>query len=370
MDIVLINKKTVRKNKALKLAQKAAKRRYGRVRGVAPKAKIPKIVMLKNEDALSFVPGKTVQKESDTLKLDQQSLIAAVREAALNGLSGSGFPTSRKLESLAASQAKAKYFIVNAVECEPGLLHDEWILEHLRDDVKYGIRFLKKCFSFSGVFLAAKTDCASVATEYQYVRVPSRYPMGQEKLLIKSVLGMELSNEAIPAEKGVLVLNIQTVLAIGELIKGVVPASRYMTAADLSDGSAFVVQAEMGAPISEIAQRLFPEKKEFYVGSGVMSAHLMADDEKVNASTCFIGCGSLPDYESASKCKGCGGCSRFCPMKLDVKGIIRALEKGKTGGFEAFHTENCIGCGSCTYICAAGKNIQNMIAKINEDRAL
>lgn len=39
MDMVLINKKSARKNRAIRAAQKEAKKYYGKTRGEAPKLK-------------------------------------------------------------------------------------------------------------------------------------------------------------------------------------------------------------------------------------------------------------------------------------------------------------------------------------------
>lgn len=369
MNAVMINKKAARKNKAMKKAQKAAKRRYGRVRGFAPKAKIRKLLTLKSEEAVSFTNAREHLLKENAGKPDLPVLIEALKAEGLNGLSGSDFPTARKLESFASSQAAKKYLIVNAVECEPGLLHDEWILKHRLGDVEYGIEVLKGCFSFDGVFLAAKTAQDAPSAGYSFVRVPDRYPMGQERLLIKNVLRLELSNDDIPTRKGILVLNVQTVLAIGRTVREGSSDSRYLTAAELPDASALVVEADIGADVKAVAEQLFPSRKDIYVGSGLMGVHPLQEGEKVSASTCFIGCGSTTDYASAAKCKGCGGCTRGCPEGVDVRGIVRALEKGNTNGFEAFHPENCIGCGNCTYICAAGKDLRSIIAEINESKA-
>ena len=46
MDYPIMNKKAVRKNKEVRKAQKFAKKYYGRVRGIAPKARLDKMISM------------------------------------------------------------------------------------------------------------------------------------------------------------------------------------------------------------------------------------------------------------------------------------------------------------------------------------
>ncbi|HHH39896.1 MAG TPA: NADH-quinone oxidoreductase subunit F [Sedimenticola sp.] len=57
------------------------------------------------------------------------ALIGMVREAGLRGLGGSGFPTWRKWEYVAAQEAGEKYLICNGNEDEPGTFKDRILLE-------------------------------------------------------------------------------------------------------------------------------------------------------------------------------------------------------------------------------------------------
>ncbi len=59
-----------------------------------------------------------------------EQIIAAIRDADLRGLGGSGFPTWKKWKLLAAHpKDKRKYLIVNGNEDEPGTFKDEILLE-------------------------------------------------------------------------------------------------------------------------------------------------------------------------------------------------------------------------------------------------
>jgi NADH:ubiquinone oxidoreductase subunit F (NADH-binding) len=61
-------------------------------------------------------------------ELDTERVTAALKDAALRGMGGAGFPTGRKWELVAAQTAQPKYAICNADESEPGTFKDRQIL--------------------------------------------------------------------------------------------------------------------------------------------------------------------------------------------------------------------------------------------------
>lgn len=383
MEMMLINKKTVRHNKAMKTAQRLAARRYGRVRkrdggvsaGKAPKLKISKVAVLNSDTLISFPENAnttmpTPEKGTGEIpNLSAQELIAKLAGEKLLGLSGGGFPTAEKLKRFVETREKAGYLIINAVECEPSLLHDEWILTHCYEEVKLGIEILEKSLALKKTYIAAKIGNPGVGSEACYVQVPNRYPIGQEKLLIRWILGTELQNSDIPVEKGILVLNIQTVLAIGRIVRNAEKKNfRYFTAIHLSDATASIVEAPMGMNAEKIAKKLansFSYSGNIYIGGGIMCTHILTEADIINASTCVLAFGDAVVFQE-TKCKGCGACTANCPGGVDVRGIIRAMEKGQTANFEQFHPERCIGCWACSYVCHAGKNVTKQIVQINE----
>jgi NADH:ubiquinone oxidoreductase subunit F (NADH-binding)/NADH:ubiquinone oxidoreductase subunit E len=59
---------------------------------------------------------------------DTAGIIAALKDSALRGMGGAGFPTGRKWEMVAAQPATPRYVICNADESEPGTFKDREIL--------------------------------------------------------------------------------------------------------------------------------------------------------------------------------------------------------------------------------------------------
>lgn len=383
MNMVLMNKKSVRSNRCIRKAQKEAKKFYGRTRGDAPKLKINTMVHFSKNEYVSLLNENTVydgfaQQNNHAIQLKEDDFISLVKESGLVGLSGNGFLTGEKLKTIQETKAKNRVLIINSVECDPILIHDKWILSNKWEQVKQGIEILHENLQFIHIILATKEQTQSLSFDLglngdngQQIKVktvPNRYPMGQEKQLIKNVLGMELSNNDIPAQMGILVLNVQTIYAIAQIVgRKEKVHSRFITVADLNTAIAKTVEVSIGAVVTKVIEAIFSGVKgqDIYTGSGIMSCHKAEEKEIVTMQTNFIAYGVSTNYDEANKCGKCGACSSKCPVGVKVHKIVQAVEEGRNNGLEEFHPEKCIGCGACTYVCHAGRNNQRDIAMVN-----
>lgn len=386
MNMVLFNKKSVRKNRAIRSAQKEANKYYGKTRGEAPKLKINTMVSLSKNEYVSLLDVKTAYSDGlEQEKRKQASLtsgsdfISLMKESGLTGLSGNGFLTADKLESIEKISETEKTLIVNSVECDPVLVHDKWILANKWKQIIRGIEILDQIFQFSRIYLATKENIQKAASDLTLSNqnqanminiktVPNRYPMGQEKQLIKNILGIELSDQEIPVKKGILVLNLQTVYAIAQIVDRKERVnSRFLTVADMNTAVAKTVEVNVGADIVKVIKEIFPgvTGQGIFTGGGIMSCHPVVEDEKITLQTNFIAYGDRTDNDAAEKCKNCGACASKCPVGVKVYKIVQAVEAGQVSGLDEFHPEKCISCGACTYVCHAGRNTQKDIAMVN-----
>lgn len=355
----LITRKTVKKNKAIKKIQKITEKRFNSIKGSFPKAKISKVVVLKGDNNFFDLSEKNSNEN-----LTGNNILELIESYDLTGLSGNGFPTERKIKAVIDANTNDKYLIVNAVECDPGLLHDEWLIKNRLTQIEEGISVLSEIVSFKRIIIAAKESDTPHNSKIEIGLVPNRYPMGQEKILIKKVLGIDMEAVQIPAEHGILVLNAQTVLAIGEIAKGVYKkGNRYITVADYTNGEAVVAKISGETTAAEILKKTLGVRggKDVFAGGGIMLGHKVQKDEKVSAKTNFVAYGTNIEFNEASKCKKCGACARKCPMGIKVHKIVSTLEKDKNADVSMYQPELCINCGTCTYHCRAGKNTMSTV---------
>lgn len=354
MRKLLISKRFVKGNNSLKAIQKDNLKKNKSIKSKVIKAKIGKVI--ENNDSRFIDCSADYEEMKKDFSLDSlmpEEIIERIAKREIIGLSGGGFPTDKKIQAVLDAKTSVKYLIVNAVECDPGLLHDKYLLSKFSDEIDKGINILKKCIDFNKVIIASKDN------------VPNKYPMGAEKLLIKYLLGIDIDSDMVPADKGILVLNVQTVYAIyEEFYKNKMERTKYVTVANLNTGMGEVVKVRLGQPLEEILPKTdigYKESLPIYYGMGVMDAAECKDDEVINGKGNFIGFGNSAYFDNTEKCRKCGLCLRKCPMGVNVKKIIAAIDNETGEDLSLYNIDKCIKCGTCSYYCKAGKNTMEII---------
>ena len=393
-DRILLNQKMVNEYRGFRENQKSSKKAYCRGKSVT-RTKLGKLVclcmetsetgtgkILENEDFQNMAEKKNAVEQNQG-SINKERLLHLLEENSLTGMSGNGFGVKDKLEALSENP---RVLLVNGVECEPGLLHDEWLLQNFEEEISQGMDFLCQCIPFERRILACKVlrkdrkeyrkerkDKREYGKErrekreyrrgYKVCNVPAVYPMGEEHLLIRQVLGEELNREERPSDAGILVMNVQTVYQIYCLITGQYQSGRFVTLTDLATGKAKVVYVRRGEKIKDTLKKYFPkgENSTFFAGAGIMGAHSVIEGEVFTDQISFAAVGNPVPITNANACKGCGRCNHKCPAGVDIRGIVKIREKNPKADISNYGIENCIHCKSCTFFCRAGKNIQEYL---------
>ncbi|MFP4466324.1 MAG: NAD(P)H-dependent oxidoreductase subunit E [Candidatus Goldiibacteriota bacterium] len=107
-----------------------------------------------------YVPGSTLEKIS---KMSSDEVIRIIKESAIKGRGGAGFPTGMKWEFAKKAKSDIKYIFCNADEGEPGTFKDRVILTE------------KPYLVFAGMIIAgyavgAKQGILYLRNEYRYMR--------------------------------------------------------------------------------------------------------------------------------------------------------------------------------------------------------
>lgn len=292
-------------------------------------------------------------------KLTPEMVLERIEANGVYGLGGGGFPTAEKIKTAISSNVKKKFLIVNAVECDPGLIHDKWLLRRRPEDIYKGIRAISRCMNFSDIFLAVKkTEGFSFPDDVRIHKVRDYYPVGFEKTLIESVIKKKIPADFIPAKLGILVLNVQTVLAVYEAVFLNRRADeKYITVASLKAGTAAVVRVKTGQRIMDVLKAVYPNGYPVFTGGGIMQAHMAEENEVVRKDTNFIAVSDMPRYKESPLCSNCNACTTSCPQGLIVQRIAELVDKGKYENVKKYRPEKCINCGLCSYVSLCGKNL-------------
>ncbi|HEX2947427.1 MAG TPA: RnfABCDGE type electron transport complex subunit D [Clostridia bacterium] len=294
-------------------------------------------------------------------------ILERIKRNGVYGMGGGAFPTAVKINDVMSSDAEKRYLIVNAVECDPGLVHDKWILNNRNKDIIKGIELISRCIGFRKKCIAVKDNTEiEFSDNIEVFRVKKFYPAGYEKALIRRVLGIDVPDGSIPSKLGILVLNVQTVLSVYEAVYlDMAVDSKYITVSDITKGTARTVRVKLGERVSDIIERIQPGSQLIFTGGGVMQAHMADDGELIGKSTNLITVSPLPRFKESPFCSNCGSCKANCPKGLAVNRIAELTDLGKFDEIERYRPEKCIKCGLCSYVCLAGRNLS---AKVSEAR--
>ena len=316
---------------------------------------------------------------------DLDSLIEAVKASGLVGLGGAGFPTAVKLDG--AKKGAIHTIVINAAECEPYITSDMRMMLDHPELVYEGISILAKCIPSVKKFVIAiednKPECikemARIFQDNPAVSVfalPALYPQGAEKVVIKNTTGLTVPEGKIPADVGVIVLNVTTLSTLAEYVKTGMPLVKKCVTVD---GSAVKEPKNliipMGTSIADVIKFMnidMDKVGKVLYGGPMMGIALSSLEEPVAKRNNAITIMSPEDarVREATACIHCGKCVSACPMKLNPTIFTRALAlpgtADKVAALEEGGITLCMECGCCSFVCPANRPLMqnNRLAKI------
>ena len=305
---------------------------------------------------------------------DFDSFINAVRTSGLVGLGGAGFPTSVKLD--AVKKGEIKTIIINGAECEPYLTSDTRTMLDESESVFDGISLLEKYIPSVEKFIFGieknKPLCieeiARIFRDNPKVSIlplPTLYPQGAEKVIVYNTTGLVIPEGKLPADVGVLVINVTSLSMLAKYIKTGMPlVERCVT----FDGSAVAepknVIVPIGTSIRDLADFAGGFKEDVgkvLYGGPMMGIPVSNLDEPITKTTGGITAMNIKDSEKreATACIHCGRCVSACPLSLNPTAFSKALSldnnEDKIARLEEYRVNLCMECGCCSYVCPASR---------------
>ena len=305
----------------------------------------------------------------------KEVIFEAIKEAGLVGLGGAGFPTYVKYNNPQNIDA----IIVNAVECEPYLTTDFFATQQEPEMLCKAVQFLIKVSGASKAIIAYKQHknvekepieaaLEAVVGNYPNVelrRVPDVYPMGWERLLVKTVTGKEYN--FLPSEAGVIVNNVQTVIALGHALLEGKPLTRKLVTVS---GDGIASPCNIWCPIGTPAKTLIDacggytaEDVNVVPGGPMCGRAALKDEFPINAQ---MGAICVFKYKpiKAVACLRCGACSDHCPMGLQPVELQIALKQKDTDRMAKLKGHLCMSCGMRSYICPSKIDVTGNMNKM------
>lgn len=289
-----------------------------------------------------------------------------LRDQGVVGLGGAVFPSHLKLKTSRTKPTRT--LIINGAECEPFITCDDMLMRERAPQIVSGMLIMQHILGAEEVLVgiednkpaaveSMKAAVAAAGVEgCSVVAIPTRYPAGGAKQLIRVLTGIEVPHGARSTDYGVQCFNVGTAYAIHEALDLDQPLiSRIVTVAG-NVGQPRNYEVLIGTPMNELAAHAGEQAgTDAYIMGGPMMGFRMPafDVPVVKATNCvLVSSPSLfPPAPPEMNCIRCGECAKACPADLqpfELYWFSRARNFGKA---QEYHLFDCIECGCCSYVC-------------------
>ena len=304
----------------------------------------------------------------DYKRMDPSHLRNRVRNAGIVGLGGAGFPSYIKLNP--GAKGTIDTLILNGAECEPYISCDAALLKERPRDIIEGLLIMRHALQAKQCLIGiednkpeaikALNDALTLQekTIVEVVAIPTLYPAGSEKQLIKTLTGISLAAKQLPVHYGIVCHNVGTAAAIGHAILKQRPLiSRIVTVTGDAVDRPGNYDVRLGTSMHTLLRQaeLQSHKMERLIMGGPMMGFEIDDTQApvLKTTNCLLTLTEeqLPKSNQAMPCIRCGECNRVCPASLlpqQLYWYARAKDLDKTQHYNLF---DCIECGCCSYVC-------------------
>lgn len=203
------------------------------------------------------------EQPEDYIKLDlSKDYLEIIKEAGIVGAGGAGFPTNIKLNT----ELKDGFVIINAAECEPMLEHNIERIEKNPELIIRGLVYAMEITKAKYGYIAIKEKNKKAILELEKVIedlenieikfLEDVYPAGDERVIIKEILGIKLKPGKLPLEANAVVLNTETTKNIALAIEEGMPVITKDVTLDgrVQSGKKILLDVPIGTSIKKLIE--------------------------------------------------------------------------------------------------------------------
>lgn len=304
--------------------------------------------------------------------VDRSSIIKIIKEAGILGMGGAGFPTHIKYDH--HTQNSETLLIINGAECEPYITCDERLMLDESEALIKGIEILMQAAAAHKAIIAIEDNLGAVkskldetikqlkAIDIEVIKVPTIYPTGGEKQLIKVLTGNEVPSGQTPLSLGIIMQNVATAKAVYDAVALQRPLiERLVTVTGDNVGKPGNYLTLIGTPFIELltlAECQLETIDKLVVGGPMMGYPMpsaaIGIDKTSNCLLLLTAESTKPELPELP-CIRCGDCVQACPQDLLPQQLLWYIDGNDAGNnlekAREHHVFDCIECGACSWVC-------------------
>ncbi|MCA9735222.1 electron transport complex subunit RsxC [candidate division KSB1 bacterium] len=305
------------------------------------------------------------EHSTDWESMEPAELLKAIQYGGFVGLGGAAFPTHVKMS--VPDGKRVDFFMLNAAECEPYLTSDHRVMLEQPEAIFLGTRISMKILGATRCYLGAEVNKLDALAKLQsmipadlpveIVPLETKYPQGAEKMLTEAVLHKEIPSGKLPIDIHVVVNNVGTVAAIGDLFQYNQPViERVVTVTGPGIRRPRNLLVPIGTSLSHVIDHcggMTDDVRQILFGGPMMGNSVRTTDIPVTKGT--SGVVFFTEREMVHKkeypCIRCMRCVDACPVYLNPTKLGAMARAGHYDDMLNLNIMDCMECGSCSYVC-------------------
>lgn len=301
----------------------------------------------------------------DPFALSSEAISDRIADAGIVGLGGATFPSAVKLTL--ARRNNVQTLLINGGECEPYLTCDDRLMQERAEAVVDGVALMLVGLQAKEAIiaiednkpdaLAAIQQACAAHENIKALKVPTHYPMGWDRQLIKVVTGKEVPAGSRATEVGVLMHNVGTAYAVHRALRHGEPlVQRVVTVS----GDAAQQPKNIEVPIGTLIEDLFEhcavdaaQTARIVMGGPMMGEampHTKLPVVKATSGVLALSEAQIK-VDEPQPCIRCASCIQACPVGLPPVDMMNQIRVSSFDQAIDLGLKDCISCGTCSYVC-------------------
>ncbi|WP_262488273.1 electron transport complex subunit RsxC [Iodobacter fluviatilis] len=288
-----------------------------------------------------------------------------LRDMGVVGLGGAVFPSHLKLNTQAIDT-----LVINGAECEPYITCDDRMMRERASEIIAGILMVQQLLNAKQIKigiednkpeaaealrLAITANQSHAVAAIEVVLVPTLYPSGGAKQLIKLLCDIEVPGGVRSTDLGVQCFNVATIHSIYCALAHGEPVIRRVVTITGNVERPGNVEALIGTPLKHLLKEAGDKGSSGYIYGGPMMGFELPSLEVglSKAGNCVIAKSPVdfPEKPREMPCIRCSKCAEACPAELQPMDLFWFAKSKNFGKAQERNLFDCIECGACAYVC-------------------